>query len=341
MKYSYRKRILRIPSARYTRAWLKKISFKGKGNHHLSLYKFFKIFLFNINEDEIMDRANGVAYNFILAIFPTIIFLFTLIPYISNFFPAITTESIMLFISDYMPKTMYDTVASTVTDIVSKQRGGLLTFGFVLALYLATNGMMALMRAFNACYKTVENRGFLRMRLTATGLTILLAVVLLSAVVLLIVGQVVLNSVTDELSDLSHMKMDTLALYGLFSLRFIVIFIVFFFAVSFIYYFGPTIHYNWRFFSIGSLVATLACLGISYGFSFYVSNFASYNKVYGSIGVLIALMAWIQLMTVVLLFGYEINASLHYGQKIEAIEQHKREKKRLKAGKLAKANAGA
>jgi membrane protein len=336
MKYSYRKRILRIPSARYSRAWLKKISFKGKGNHQLSLYKFFKIFLFNINEDEILDRANGVAYNFILAIFPTIIFLFTLIPYISIYFPAISTESIMLFLSDYLPGSMYDTVASTVNDILSKQRGGLLTFGFVFALYLATNGMMALMRAFNACYKTVENRGFIRMRLTATGLTVLLAVVLLSAVVLLIIGQIVLNRVTNELSDLSHMKMDTLSLYGLFALRFMVIFVVFFFAVSFIYYFGPAVHYNWRFFSIGSLIATLACLGISYLFSFYVANFASYNKVYGSIGVLIALMAWIQLMTVVLLFGYEINASLHYGQKIEAIEQHKREKKRLKSIKLSK-----
>ncbi len=331
MKYSYRKRILKIPSARYSRAWLKKIKIKGRGNHHLSLYKFFKIFLFNIDEDEIMDRANGVAYNFILAIFPTIIFLFTLIPYISTYFPAITTKSIMLFLSDYMPASMYEVVASTVTDILSKQRGGLLTFGFVLAFYLATNGMMTLMRAFNACYKTVENRGFFRMRLTATGLTVLLAVVLLSAVVLLIVGEVIVGRVTHELSDLSHMRTDKLSLYSLLSLRFFVIFVVFFFAVSFIYYFGPAVHYNWKFFSIGSLIATLACLGISYGFSFYVSNFASYNKVYGSIGVLIALMAWIQLMTVVLLFGYEINASLHYGQKVEAIEQHKREKKRNKS----------
>ncbi|NOT74985.1 MAG: YihY/virulence factor BrkB family protein [Cyclobacteriaceae bacterium] len=330
MKYSYRKRILQVPSARTSRTWLKKIKIKGRGNHHLSLYKFFKIFLFNIQEDEIMDRANGVAYNFILAIFPTIIFLFTLIPYISTYFPAITTDGIMLFLSDYMPSSMYEVVSGTVTDILSKQRGGLLTFGFVFALYLATNGMMALMRSFNACYKTVENRGFIRMRLTATGLTLLLAIVLFLAVFLLIIGQVALDRVTHQLSDYSNMKMDTLSLYGLFSLRFIVIFIVFFFAVSFIYYWGPAVHYNWKFFSIGSFIATLTCLAISYGFSFYITNFGSYNKVYGSIGALIALMVWIQLLTVVLLFGYEINASLHYGQKLEAIEQHKREKKRLK-----------
>ena len=223
MKYSHRKRILKIQTARISRAWLKKI--KIKGSDHLSLYKFFKIFLFNIEEDEIVDRANGVAYNFILAIFPTIIFLFTLIPYISQYFPTVSRDGIMLFLSDYMPPSMYEVVSSTVLDILSKQRGGLLTFGFVFALFLATNGMMALMRAFNACYKTVERRGFYRMRLTATGLTVLLALVLLSAVVLLIVGELVINNVTNELSDLSNMQLDKL--YGLFALRFVVIFVVF------------------------------------------------------------------------------------------------------------------
>ena len=326
MKYSHRKRMLRIRSARASRSWLKKI--KIKGSDHLSLYKFFKIFTYNIQEDEIMDRANGVAYNFILAIFPAIIFLFTLIPYVSHYFPEVNKDGIMLFLSDYMPASMYEAASSTVLDILSKQRGGLLTFGFVLAYYLSTNGMMALMRAFNACYKTIEDRGFFRMRLTASGLTLMLTAVIISAVALLIVGEVVINRVTNELSDLSHLKLDVLSLYGLLFLRFVVIFIVFFFAVSFIYYFGPTVHYNWKFFSIGSFIATLACLAISYGFSFYITNFASYNRVYGSIGMLIALMVWIQLLTVVLLFGYEINASLHYGQKVAAIEQHQRVKKK-------------
>lgn len=276
-----------------------------------------------------MDRSNGVAYNFILAIFPTIIFLFTLIPYVSDYFPAINRDSIMQFLSDYMPGSVYDAVSSTVLDILSKQRGGLLTFGFVFAFYLATNGMMALMRAFNACYRTVENRGFIKMRLIATGLTVLLAVVLLSAVILLVAGEFAINKVTHELSSINEMRIGRL--YGLFALRFVVIFIVFFFAVSFIYYFGPAVHYNWKFFSIGSFIATLACLGISYGFSFYITNFASYNKVYGSIGALIALMVWMQLLTMVLLFGYEINASLHYGQKVAAIEHHKKAKRREKS----------
>ena len=328
MKYSHRKTILRIRAARYVRNWLKSI--KMKGTDHLSLYKFSKIFIDNIEKDEILGRANGVAYNFILATFPTIIFLFTLIPYITDSFPQISQAGIMLFLKDYMPTTVYDATSGTVLDIVSKQRGGLLTFGFIFALYLATNGMLALMRTFNACYQTIENRGFFKMRFISLGLTLLLAGVLLSAVVLLVVGEIAINRVTLELADLSHMQLDHISLYGLLLLRFVVIFIVFFFTVSFIYYFGPAVHYNWKFFSVGSLLATLSCLAISYGFSFYITNFGSYNKVYGSIGALIALMVWIQLLTVVLLFGYEINASLHYGEKVAAIEHHKRQKRKEK-----------
>lgn len=325
MKYRLWKRILQIPTARTLRSRMKKIRLPGD---HLNLYRFAKIFAANLEKDEIMDRANGVAYNFVLAIFPTIIFLFTLIPYISTYFPAIHQQNIMRFLSNYIPPSMFDVMSSTVMDIIQQQRGGLLTFGFLFAAFLATNGMLALMRAFNACYQTVEKRGFFRMRLTATGLTFMLSLVLFSAVFLLIVGEFMLDRVTVELSDISHMRLEGYQLYGLFALRFLVIFIVFFFAVSFIYYFGPAIHYNWKFFSWGSFLATLGCLAVSYGFSFYITNFGSYNKVYGSIGVLIALMIWIQLLTVVLLFGYEINASLHYGQKLEAIAQHQRAKRR-------------
>ncbi|HRG10513.1 MAG TPA: YihY/virulence factor BrkB family protein [Cyclobacteriaceae bacterium] len=316
MKYVTRKRILEFGSARTGRNWLKRIRFKRFGN--LSLYKFLKIFFHNITEDEIMDRSNGVAYNFILATFPAIIFLFTLIPYITQLFPAINRDAIILFMGDYLPPSMNEVISSTVLDIVSNQRGGLLTFGFFFALYLATNGMMALMRAFNACYRTVERRNIFRMRLTATGLTFMLALCLLLAVVLLIGGQFALEYMMTHLSEFSNLDLSNIKL--LFLVRFVVIFLVFFIGISFIYYFGPAVHYNWRFFSVGSLLATLVILAISYGFSYYITNFGSYNKVYGSIGALIALMVWIQLITMVLLFGYEVNASLHYGQKLEGLK---------------------
>jgi membrane protein len=329
MKHQTGRRILKIHAARSGRNWLKGVKFKKYDN--LSLYRFLKILFNNIQEDEIMDRANGVAFNFILAIFPTIIFLFTLIPYISVYFPAINEKNIMGFLSDLMPANMFDIVSSTIRDIIRNQRGGLLTLGFLLALYLATNGMMTLMRAFNACYRTVEKRNWFTMWFTAAGLTIMLSIVLCFASALLIVGQIALHQITNDVSHISHFHLDRYTVFFFLAVRFAIIFVVFFIVISFIYYFGPAVHYNWRFFSIGSFISTLGVLAVSYGFSFYVANFSSYNKVYGSIGALIALMVWIQLITMVLLFGYEINASLHYGRKVAAIDVHRKAKRLEKA----------
>jgi membrane protein len=305
---------------------MRRIKFKRWDN--VSLYKIVKLFIRDLMQNEIIQRANGVAFNFILAIFPAIIFLFTLIPYITQFIPEVNTESIMAFMGEMLPPSMYDVVASTVHDIISNQRGGLLTFGFIFSLYLATNGMMSLMVAFNACYKTDDRRGGLKMRLIATGLTVNLAIVLCLAIVLLVVGQLMLDYVLLHLSEFRWLEgIDNFTVYLIFVLRFLVIFVVFFLAVSTIYYFGPAIHYNWRFFSIGSFLATLLILAVSYGFSFYITNFGTYNKVYGSIGVLIALMIWIQLITVVLLIGYEINASIHDAARMQAIWHGRRFKK--------------
>jgi membrane protein len=317
MKYKYKRLILQWNPGRLLIAWLKKIRFKKYEN--VSLYKIIKIFLKNLINDDILDRANGVAFNFILAIFPAIIFLFTLIPYVSDYFPEINTESIMQFIGQQIPPTMFEVVSSTVHDIVSIQRGGLLSLGFLFSIYLSTNGMMALMRAFNSVYRTIENRSGLKTRLIATGLTINMAFVLFLAIILLIVGQLVLEAVMSNLPAFDWINMSYFTVVLLFILRFVTIFIAFFLAISFVYYFGPAIHYNWRFFSVGSLLATLLCLAVSYGFSFYITNFGTYNKVYGSIGVLIALMIWIQLITVVLLVGYEVNASIHDAIRKEAL----------------------
>ncbi len=317
MKYKHKRFILRWNPGRLVIAWLKQVRFKKYEN--VSLYKIFKLFLKNLNDDEILDRANGVSYNFLLAIFPAIIFLFTLIPYVTVFFPEITKESIMQFMGEQMPKSMFDVVSSTVLDIVSNQRGGLLSLGFVFSLYLSTNGTMALMRAFNACYRTIENRSGLKTRLIATGLTVNLAFVLFLAIILLVVGQLVLEYFLEHLPEFPFLNLDGFTVILLFVLRFIVIFIVFFLAISTLYYFGPAIHYNWRFFSVGSLIATLLIISVSYGFSYYVTNFSTYNKVYGSIGVLIAIMVWVQLVTVMLLIGYEINASIHHAIRKQAI----------------------
>jgi membrane protein len=327
MNYKHKKYLFKYGRAQRLITWLKRIQMSRSEN--VSLYKVLKIFSKNVEEDDVLDRANGVAYNFILAIFPTIIFLFTLIPYITSLVPEVNTKSIMDFLSTMMPASMYDVIAVTIEDIIGNSRGGLLTFGALFALYLATNGMMALIRAFNACYKTEERRSVIKTRLIATGLTLNLAFAIFLAVILLVVGQFVLDYVLANLPKFHWLDLDDYTLYLILALRFIVIFLVFFFAIATIYYFAPTVHYDWRFFSLGSIIATLGILGVSYGFSYYVTNFGSYNKVYGSIGVLIALMIWVQLVTTVLLFGYQIDASLHEAKRKAALWEARKNKHKI------------
>lgn len=309
MKFKHRRLVFQYNPGLRLISWLKRIRFSNHEN--VSLYRIAKIFFQNLNEDEILDRANGVAFNFILAIFPTIIVVFTLVPYITVFFPSLNIETIMEFVGDQIPASMYEAMRTIIEEILERKQGGLLSFGVIFALYLSTNGMMALMRAFNACYRTIENRSALKTRLIATALTLAMAAALFLAVVLLIVGQLTLEYLLEHLPEYSWLDIDTFTIYLLFALRFIAIFVAFFLAISCIYYFGPAIHYNWRFFSMGSISATLLCLAVMYGFSFYITNFGTYNKVYGSIGALIALMILIQLITIVLLIGYEVNISIH------------------------------
>lgn len=320
MKFKYKRLILNWNPVKVALSWTRRIHFPRREN--VSLYSIINIFIRNLQKDQILDRSNGVSFNFTLAIFPAIIFLFTLLPYINQVAPFVSRQSILEFLRTMLPTSMSETISGTIMDIVNNARGGLLTFGFLFSLYLSTNGMMALMRAFNACYKTVEKRGEFKMRMIATGLTVGLAFVIVLSLTLLVIGQLVVNYATVHLSEFHWLNVANLQLF--FILRFAVLFVAFFVTIATVYYFGPAIHYNWRFFSIGAFIATLFILVVSYGFSFYVTNFGTYNKVYGSIGVLIALMVWIQLVTIVLLVGYEINASIHKAIYLKIMADQKR-----------------
>ena len=281
---------------------LKKARLKKRG---VSLYDIVVVFLEKLQNDEIVTRANGVAFNFTLAIFPAIIFIFTLVPYIQIPELPELDQQIMQFLDGWLPASMFDVVSSTIEDIIVKRRGGLLSFGFIFSLFLATNGMVSLMTAFNKCYRTVENRGFFKTRFIATSLTIMLAVVLFLAMLLLVAGRQVIVYLSSEVTYIENY-----VLYLVIALRFVVLFLIFLITISAIYYLAPAVHDRWKFFSPGSLTAALLSLAVTFGFTYYINSFGAYNKFYGSIGVLIALMVWLSFLSVIMLIGFEINASI-------------------------------
>ncbi|MEZ0486721.1 YihY/virulence factor BrkB family protein [Fibrella aquatica] len=266
-------------------------------------YSFLSRITDKITDNDLSERASSVAYSLILAIFPTIIFLFTLIPFI-NFIPDLEGQ-ILQFFAQALPSGTFDSVGATIKDIVSQPRGGVLSFGFLLALYSATNGMVALMNAFNASHHMPERRSFLAKRGIAVVLTVALAISLVLAIGLLVIGGVVIDYL------LKFGVFNNIVFYYVLKIaRYLLVFAVFVGVVSVIYKYGPDVNMKWTFITPGSTTASVLIVLTTLGFSYYVSNFSSYNKVYGSIGTLIALMIWTNLVCLLLVLGYEMNVVL-------------------------------
>lgn len=210
---------------------------------------------------------------------------------------------------------MYEAAEYTIMDIISTKRQGLLSFGAIFALLLSTNGMHGLMEAFNSIYKKIDRRGYLKTRLIAIGLTLMLSSVMFFSIFMLVIGR----SFLTYLSEAAHIT-DDYVIQLLFILKYAIIGIAFFIAISLIYYFAPAIHNRWKFFSSGAIFSAVASGVVSYAFSFYINNFDSYNKLYGSIGMLIALMIWLWLLAIILLVGFEYNASVDRAAESDQIE---------------------
>ena len=275
------------------------------GNPDQNLYDVGKLLYTQLQKDDIVERASAVAFNFTVAMFPLLLFLLNIIPYIQYIFPEITTSSILNFIQEIMPASIYMEAEGTIMDIVSRPRQGLLSFGFFLALFLATNGVASLMNAFNASYKTKENRGYFRTRVIAIGIVVVLVLSLCAAALVMIFGSQVLDIISGY-GWVTH----TFNYYMVAFLRFLALLFLFMVSTAFIFRFAPAINDKWRFFSTGSILAALLITAGFYLFSFYLNNFATYNRLYGSIGTMIAVMLWLLITSLIILFCFEINVAL-------------------------------
>ncbi|GHB26367.1 YihY/virulence factor BrkB family protein [Mongoliitalea lutea] len=297
---------------KYIRLFSIKLSRKAKllrkfhlGNPDQNLYDVGRIFIEQLKKDEINERASAMAFNFTIAMFPLLLFLLNVIPYIGLFFPSVTTQNILMFIAEIIPAAIYNEAESTIMDIVSKPRQSLLSLGFFLALFLATNGVVSMMSAFNAVYKTKEKRSFFTTRAIAISIVFVLVFSIIGAVLIMIIGSSILYAISEW-----EIVSSSLYYYLLAGFRFLVLLSLFTIATAYIFRFAPAVHDKWRFFSAGSLTAGFLITMGFYLFSYYLNNFANYNKLYGSIGAMIAVMLWLLITSLIILVAFEINVSL-------------------------------
>ncbi len=277
------------------------------GFHPLPLYDVASFFAHEIQQRTLLNRASALAFNFMLAFFPATIFLFTLIPYI----PIKGFQGELLSVlSTLLPYNAYMAFQATIEDIVKHHNGSLLSVGFVSALYFATNGITNLMQAFNRSSLIVEKRSWFKRRRIALALTLVISVALLVAITIMTGGEFVISFLQAHIGEKSHFW-----IYMLIFSRWVIVVTIFLFTISMLYRYGPANKQKWAFFSTGSVIATMLAVLSSVGFTYYINHFASYNKIYGSIGTLIILMLWLYLNCLILLIGFELNASIEYSKR--------------------------
>jgi membrane protein len=282
--------------------WLRGIRFPAEDGAMVSAYDVVDELIHQLKLDSITKRASYMAFNFTLSLFPTIIFLFTLIPYIPV---ANLNAEIMAALQDAIPREMFVATQTTIADIINIPHGGLLSTGVLFALILSSNGIMALLDAFDKKYHTFRHRSYLRKRLIATALTIILSLVLLLSVAGLFFGTYIVDFlVFHEL--LSEQMTPTL----LSLLKVLSVLLLFFATTSVIYYYVPAVDDKWPFFSAGAVVATLLIFLVSFLFTVYIRIFNSYNHFYGTIGALVGVMVWLDFVCMMLVLGFEINISI-------------------------------
>ncbi|MBS9768894.1 MAG: YihY/virulence factor BrkB family protein [Flavobacteriaceae bacterium] len=245
----------------------------------------------------ISTRASAIAFSFFIAIFPMLLFLFSLIAYvpISNF-----QNELLALLFELMPQSTLAVTQETISEIILHQRFDLLSVGFVSMLIFATNGVNALLSAFSATFHSFKGRGWLNQYFTSMLLVAILSVLIITAVIFAISGRYVVE----------YWLWGSFAPFILPFLQWAIIFLLFFSAVSILYYFAPSKRGTFRLFSAGSTLATILMLTSSWGFSYYINNFGQYNKLYGSIGTIIVILLWLYFNALSLLIGFELNVSI-------------------------------
>ena len=269
------------------------------------LYDVIIFFLSQVRRVGLNQRAEAVAFNFLLAIPAATIFLCTLIPYMPGS-KQVTIELMLLTKDIFRSGDTYQIVSQFLQDFMMTPRSGLLSIGFLLAVYYASNSMIGIMYSFNKSLLSATKRNFLQMRWTAVKLTTVLILLIIGTVILLITE----GKLAQVLFDWLDIKSKVL-IFLILSVRWIVIGALFFYSVAITYKYAPAVHKRWRLSSPGAIFATFLMIITNFAFSFWVNNFSTYNKVYGSIGTILIIMLLIYINSLLLLIGYELNVSIH------------------------------
>ncbi|WP_343206530.1 YihY/virulence factor BrkB family protein [Bacillus sp. B15-48] len=260
---------------------------------------FFRRIWSRIHEDEVPALAAQLAYFLLLSLFPLLIFLVALLPYL-----PLTHHDLIEFIQEYTPVEHSEFINESVEEVLTKNTT-VLSFGILATLWSASNGINAIVRSFNKAYRVEETRSTLVARLKSVLLTVAMIFVFVMALLLPVFGK----EVGEFLFTLFGLKSEFLNIWE--TLRWFASFLVLLIVFTGLYWIAPNIKMKCRSVLIGAMFATIGWVIVSWVFSYYVNNFAQYTLIYGQIGGVIALLLWLYLAAFIIIIGGEINAYFH------------------------------
>jgi membrane protein len=284
--------------------WSKKLVLPGFEG--LPLYDVLHFFFKQTQQIGLNERAASVAFNFLMAVPPLFIFIFTLLSYIPG--SKRLYDEVLVLMQGIIPDDATYTMIKNVTDDFFATGTGTLSFGLLLAIYFSSNATLTIMRTFrkSMLHIEVEERNFIEVRLSAIRLTFIIVLLIIATIMIMLTQTIILNWAIEQ------MKIkDSIIDFIFGSGHFLVTFLLIFLAIGLIYRYAPHVQKKWRIRTPGALLATILIMSFTYLFSYWVNNIASYNKIYGSLGSILILMFLVFVNSLVLLIGFELNVSIN------------------------------
>ena len=291
-------KIDKIPIENLVIRLIKKI--KIPGLEGLSLYDILEMYIIGIVKGALTSRAGGIAFSFFMALFPFLLFILTLIPFVPiEGFQA----DFLSAIQNLLPPNTGEIVNDVINDIANNRYGELLSFGFIASIFLMTNGVNAVLGGFEYSYHINEFRNVVKQYFVSMGMAILLSFILLFTVAISVYFELGINNLQEKglLEDVNFWTQFA---------RFVFFMILIFVSVSFLYKYGTKATKGISF-APGAILTTLLTIVMFKLFAIYVVKFATYNELYGSIGTLLVLMLFVWVNSIILLLGFELNASIN------------------------------
>ena len=272
---------------------------KLKSLEGLSLYDILELYVLGIFKGAFSYRSSAIAFSFFMALFPFTLFILNLIPFIplENF-----QADFLEFVEEGVPPNTYEAIEAILKDIMETSHQGLLSSGFILSILLMTNGINAILGGFEMSAHITITRGFFRQYFISLAISLVLSMILLITVAAIVIAEVMIQKINIRgyVADVSVIEWSR---YGFILLMILI-------TTSILYKFGAKETSSIAFISYGAVFTTILIVVSSYVFGIYVTKFAKYNELYGSIGTLLVLMFYIWINCMVLLLGFELNATI-------------------------------